>query len=110
MRSERLERSRGRHAGICAEDWVVASACYTAMPYSFRMQLLTVVASPLFTNYWSDYWTEEEQGEFMARIAGHPEAVDVVPDSGWCRKLRWGAGGRAKATSMSSTPLASQTA
>lgn len=111
MRSERLERSRGRHAGICAEDWGIASACYTAMPYNCRMQLLTVVESPLFTKYWSDYWTEEEHGEFMAHIAGHPEAGDVVPRSGGCRKIRWGAGGKGKSGGVRViTPLASQTA
>ena len=60
------------------------------------MQLLTVVESPLFTKYWSDYWSEEEHGEFMAFIAGNPEAGDVVPGSGWCRKVRWGAAGKGK--------------
>jgi len=60
------------------------------------MQLLTVVESPLFTKYWSDYWSEEEHGEFMAFIAGNPEAGDVVPGSGGCRKVRWGAAGKGK--------------
>jgi mRNA-degrading endonuclease RelE of RelBE toxin-antitoxin system len=53
------------------------------------MQLLTIIESPLFTKYWPDYWTAEEHGEFMAFIAGNPEAGDVVPGSGGCRKVRW---------------------
>lgn len=60
------------------------------------MQLLTIIESPLFTKYWADYWSEEEHGEFMAFIAGNPEAGKVVPGSGGCRKVRWGAGGKGK--------------
>ena len=60
------------------------------------MQLLTVIESPLFTKFWPDYWSDDEHGEFMAYIAGHPEAGDVVPGSGGCRKVRWGAGGKGK--------------
>ena len=52
--------------------------------------------SPLFTKYWPDYWSEQEHGEFMAFVAGHPEAGDVVPGSGGCRKVRWSAGGKGK--------------
>ncbi len=54
------------------------------MPYSRAMQLLTVIESPLFTKYWPDYWSNDEHGEFMAYIAGHPQAGDVVPGSGGC--------------------------
>ena len=60
------------------------------------MQLLTIIESPLFSKYWPDYWSNDEHGEFMAFIAGHPEAGDVVAGSGGCRKVRWGAGGKGK--------------
>ena len=60
------------------------------------MQLLTVIESPIFTKYWPDYWSHDEHGEFMAFIAGNPEAGDVVAGSGGCRKVRWGAGGKGK--------------
>ena len=67
------------------------------------MQLLTIIESPLFTRFWPDYWTEEEHGEFMAFIAGNPQAGDVVPGSGFrvpgsggCRKVRWSSGGQGK--------------
>ena len=60
------------------------------------MQLLTIIESPLFSKYWPDYWSNDEHGEFMAFIAGHPEAGDVVAGSGGCRKVRWGASGKGK--------------
>lgn len=51
--------------------------------------MLTVIESPLFSKLWPDYWSEEERGEFAAFIANSPEAGDVVPGSGGCRKIRW---------------------
>jgi hypothetical protein len=43
--------------------------------------MLTVIESPLFTKLWSDYWTEEERGEFAAYLANNPDAGDVIPGS-----------------------------
>lgn len=60
------------------------------------MQLHTVIESPLFTKFWPDYWSMDEHGEFMVFIAGNPDAGDVIPGSGGCRKVRWGAGGKGK--------------
>ena len=60
------------------------------------MQLLTVVESPIFTKYWPDYWSVDEHGEFMAFIATNPEAGDVIPGSGGCRKVRWSVAGKGK--------------
>jgi mRNA-degrading endonuclease RelE of RelBE toxin-antitoxin system len=50
---------------------------------------LTVIESPLFTKLWPDYWTEEEHDDFVAFLAGTPEAGCLVPGSGGCRKIRW---------------------
>ena len=58
--------------------------------------MLTVIESPLFTKLWPDYWSEEERGEFAAFIANNPEAGDVVPRSGGCRKIRWARAGTGK--------------
>jgi len=61
------------------------------------MQMLTVIESPLFTKLWPDYWNEAEYDAFITHIAGNPEAGDVIPGSGGCRKVRWvrpGAGKR----------------
>jgi hypothetical protein len=44
----------------------------------------------------ADYWTEAEHSEFIAWIALHPEAGDVIPASGSCRKVRWSRSGKGK--------------
>lgn len=51
--------------------------------------MLTIIESPLFTKLWPDYWSEEEHGEFAAYLASSPEAGDLIPGSGGCRKIRW---------------------
>jgi len=51
--------------------------------------MLTIVESPLFSTLWPDYWTEEERGDFCAFLAGCPDAGDVIPGAGGCRKVRW---------------------
>jgi hypothetical protein len=58
--------------------------------------MLTIIESPLFTKLWPDYWSGEERGEFAAFIANNPEAGDVVPGSGGCRKVRWSRAGLGK--------------
>lgn len=59
------------------------------MPYSYFELLPTVVETPLFSRLWPDYWTEDERTGFAAWLAANPDAGDVVPGSGGCRKLRW---------------------
>ena len=51
--------------------------------------MLTVAETEIFSRYAADYWTEAEHGEFIAWIAMNPEAGDVIPASGGCRKVRW---------------------
>lgn len=51
--------------------------------------MLTIIESPLFTKLWPDYWSVEEHGEFAAYLASNPEAGDLIPGSGGCRKVRW---------------------
>jgi mRNA-degrading endonuclease RelE of RelBE toxin-antitoxin system len=58
--------------------------------------MLTIIESPLFTKLWPDYWSEEERGDFAAFIANNPEAGDVIPGSGGCRKIRWSRAGVGK--------------
>ena len=60
------------------------------------MAMLTIVESPLFSKLWPDYWTEDERGEFCVFIAARPEAGDLVPHSGGCRKVRWSRAGMGK--------------
>ena len=58
--------------------------------------MLAVIESPLFNRLWPDYWTEDERGEFAVYVAGSPEAGDVIPGSGGCRKIRWSRSGMGK--------------
>lgn len=58
--------------------------------------MLTIAESVIFSRYVSDYWTEEERGEFAAWIAEHFDAGDVVRGSGGCRKVRWSRKGTGK--------------
>jgi hypothetical protein len=58
--------------------------------------MFTVVETPSFTRLWPDYWDEDERGEFVAWLAGNPEAGDIVRGSGGCRKVRWSRAGTGK--------------
>jgi hypothetical protein len=58
--------------------------------------MLTVVETQLFQRQWPLYWSEEERGEFAFYIAEHPDAGDVVPESGGLRKVRWRRAGSGK--------------
>ena len=58
--------------------------------------MFTVIETPLFRRQWPLYWTEDERGAFAAYLAKHPDAGDVVPESGGLRKVRWGRTGSGK--------------
>jgi hypothetical protein len=58
--------------------------------------MLTVVETPLFSRQVTDYWTEDERGEFAAWLAHHPDAGDVVPGTAGVRKVRWSSPGKGK--------------
>ena len=58
--------------------------------------MLTIIESPLFSRLWRDYWTVEEHGEFASFISADPEAGDLIPGSGGCRKIRWARSGMGK--------------
>ncbi len=56
----------------------------------------TVAETPIFVKYANDIWSAEERIEFINWIAANPEAGDLIPGSGGCRKVRWSASGRGK--------------
>lgn len=58
--------------------------------------MFTVIETPTFSRLAADYWTEKERGEFVSWLAQNPEAGDVIPGSGGCRKLRWSRQGMGK--------------
>lgn len=51
--------------------------------------MYTVIETPTFTEDARELWSEEDRGEFCAWLAVNPEAGDVIPGSGGCRKVRW---------------------
>lgn len=60
------------------------------------LEMYTVVETPTFAADAEVLWSEEERGAFCAWIAGNPEAGDLIPGSGGCRKVRWALPGRGK--------------
>lgn len=64
------------------------------MPYDPRMY--TIAETPEFRHDVDAIWTAEERLAFCAWLAANPEAGDVIPGSGGCRKVRWAASGRGK--------------
>lgn len=56
----------------------------------------TVAETDIFQRYASQIWTDTERTEFINWIAGNPQAGDVIPGSGGCRKVRWGRAGMGK--------------
>jgi len=51
--------------------------------------MYTVIETPTFTEDAKGLWSEEDRGAFCAWLAANPEAGDVIPGSGGCRKVRW---------------------
>jgi hypothetical protein len=58
--------------------------------------VFSVIETQLFAKLWPDYWTEDERGDFAVFLADNPEAGDVIPQSGGCRKIRWSRSGMGK--------------
>jgi hypothetical protein len=58
--------------------------------------LRTVAETLTFRRYAASIWTDDELNEFIEWIAANPNAGDVIPGSGGCRKIRWSSSGRGK--------------
>lgn len=57
---------------------------------------MTVVETPTFAADADALWSDDERGAFCAWIAVNPEAGEVIPGSGGCRKVRWTRPGQGK--------------
>jgi hypothetical protein len=57
---------------------------------------ITVAETPLFLRQAADIWDEAEHDAFVTYIASHPEAGDVIPETGGVRKVRWTRAGSGK--------------
>jgi hypothetical protein len=58
--------------------------------------MFTFVETPTFMADADRLWTESERLDFFIWLASHPDAGDVIPGSGGCRKVRWSRRGKGK--------------
>jgi hypothetical protein len=58
--------------------------------------MYTIIETASFTQAAKAIWSEEDRAEFCIYIANHPLAGDVIPQSGGCRKVRYGLAGIGK--------------
>lgn len=58
--------------------------------------MLTVIETEEFVAWADDVWTDNEREDFVDWIAVNPDAGDVIPGSGGCRKVRWSRSGVGK--------------
>lgn len=58
--------------------------------------MYTFAETPTFITSADKLWSEEERMEFFTWLSSHPEAGDVIPESGGCRKVRWSRAGMGK--------------
>ncbi len=58
--------------------------------------MYTIIETPTFQEDARKLWFEEERGAFCSWLAANPEAGDVIPGSGGCRKVRWSIAGSGK--------------
>jgi hypothetical protein len=63
---------------------------------TYNSSMFTIVETPLFSRLVQEYWTDDELGEFAQWLAENPEAGEVIPGSGGCRKVRWSRRGMGK--------------
>lgn len=54
------------------------------------------IEASLFARYVHDYLSDEEYFALQWFLSINPTAGDLIPGSGGCRKLRWGAAGKGK--------------
>lgn len=59
-------------------------------------QMRTAAETAIFQRYAAEIWSDEERHAFVNWIAVNPDAGDVIPGSGGCRKIRWSRVGSGK--------------
>jgi len=59
-------------------------------------EFIEFIESPIFERVIYDYLDDEGYGALQAALPQWPEAGDLIPGSGSCRKLRWHLPGKGK--------------
>ncbi len=67
---------------------------YTPMKYNYFMY--TIIETAIFEKYAAAVWHDDEREAFKGWIAEYPDAGDVIPKTGGCRKVRWSLDGKGK--------------
>lgn len=57
---------------------------------------ITVVETPEFLRKAKPLMSDAEREELVTFIGAHPEAGEIIPETGGVRKVRWGLAGRGK--------------
>ena len=60
------------------------------------MPVYTSHETPTFVEDADKLWSDAERLEFFVWLGNNPEAGDVIPGSGGCRKIRWSIRGTGK--------------
>ena len=58
--------------------------------------MCTVAETPVFQRYATEVWSDAERTAFINWIAANPDAGDIMPGTGGCRKVRWHLTGKGK--------------
>ncbi|WP_457332275.1 transcriptional regulator [Rhizobacter sp. P5_C2] len=58
--------------------------------------MFSFAETPTFAIEADKFWTEEERFDFFRWLAANPQAGDLIPGSGGCRKVRWSRAGMGK--------------
>lgn len=58
--------------------------------------MYSLAETPTFVAEADKLWSADERLEFFTWLAANPDAGDVIPDSGGCRKVRWSRAGTGK--------------
>ena len=58
--------------------------------------MFSLTETPTFVADADKLWSEDERLEFLTWLAANPDAGDVIPESGGCRKVRWSRAGTGK--------------
>ncbi len=58
--------------------------------------MLTVIETPVFLRYAAKVWDDAEREAFIAWLAEHPDAGDLIQGTGGLRKVRWSRSGMGK--------------
>jgi hypothetical protein len=58
--------------------------------------MLTVIKTPVFMRYAAKVWDDADREAFIAWLAEHPDAGDLIQETGGLRKVRWSRSGMGK--------------